>query len=99
MKDWTGRGGTLPRPFAETIPAVTVDCNPNGLPIASTQSPTLAESELPSFAAGGGFFGGVFVPAKAGFFFPPLTFSFRSGPRGLVFNRPRTRRGRTPPAS
>ena len=40
------------RPLAETIPAVTVACSPNGLPTASTQSPTCMLSELPSFATG-----------------------------------------------
>ena len=34
--------------LAETIPAVTVSCRPNGLPMARTQSPTCMLSELPS---------------------------------------------------
>ena len=34
---------------AETIPAVTVPPNPNGFPIAMTQSPILAVSEFPNF--------------------------------------------------
>ncbi len=40
------------RPFAETIPAVTVDVNPNGLPTANTQSPTLIASESTNFVNG-----------------------------------------------
>ena len=35
--------------LAETIPAVTVPPNPNGFPIAMTQSPILAVSEFPNF--------------------------------------------------
>ena len=42
----------MSRPLAETIPAVTVSDNPNGLPTARTQSPTCMLSELPIFAAG-----------------------------------------------
>ena len=34
------------------MPAVTVEFNPNGLPYASTQSPTCTPSELPNFAHG-----------------------------------------------
>ena len=34
---------------AEIIPEVTVPPKPKGLPIAITQSPTLALSELPKF--------------------------------------------------
>ena len=34
--------------LAEIIPEVTVPPNPNGLPIAITQSPTLALSESPN---------------------------------------------------
>src|SRR5216683_683835 len=52
MNVWNWRPGTMSRPFAETIPAVTVPTCPNGLPIASTQSPTSMPSELPSFAEG-----------------------------------------------
>ncbi len=40
------------RSLALTIPAVTVEFRPNGLPNASTQSPTCTPSELPSFATG-----------------------------------------------
>src|SRR5438552_2941307 len=42
------------RPFALTMPAVAVWVRPNGLPIASTQSPTLRLSESPSGSVGSG---------------------------------------------
>src|SRR5438093_4695851 len=42
------------RPFALTMPAVAVCVRPNGLPIASTQSPTLRLSESPSGSVGSG---------------------------------------------
>ena len=35
-------------PFADNIPAVTVPPRPSGLPIATTQSPISAVSELPN---------------------------------------------------
>src|SRR6266566_8448064 len=44
----------MSRAVAEMIPAVTVPPRPNGLPIASTQSPTLALFESPQLAAGSG---------------------------------------------
>ena len=44
----------MSRPRAETIPAVTVPPRPNGLPMASTQSPTRAPSESPNCTAGSG---------------------------------------------
>ena len=40
------------RPSAETMPLVTVWPTPNGLPMASTWSPTCSASELPSVMAG-----------------------------------------------
>src|ERR1700677_3943062 len=36
------------RPSALTMPTVTVCCKPNGLPIATTQSPTSRRAEPPS---------------------------------------------------
>ena len=42
----------MSRPRAETMPAVTVPPRPNGLPIASTQSPTRSASESPNCTAG-----------------------------------------------
>ncbi len=41
----------MSRPRAETMPAVTEPPRPKGLPIASTQSPTCAVSELPNCTA------------------------------------------------
>ena len=42
----------MTRPFAETMPAVTVWFRPKGLPIAMTQSPTSSVSESPSSTKG-----------------------------------------------
>ena len=47
----------MSRAVAEMMPAVTVPPRPNGLPIASTQSPTFALVESPQVAAGNGVFG------------------------------------------
>ena len=47
----------ISRPRAETMPAVTVPPRPNGLPIASTQSPTLSVSESPNCTACSGLSG------------------------------------------
>ena len=47
----------MSRPRAETMPAVTVPPRPNGLPIASTQSPTRSVSESPNCTAGSGLSG------------------------------------------
>ena len=46
----SGRGGTssLVRPLALMMPALTVCESPNGLPMATTQSPTSMASESPS---------------------------------------------------
>src|SRR5882757_11582721 len=42
----------IDRPSAETTPAVTVDSNPKGLPIATTNWPRRRLLELPSEAKG-----------------------------------------------
>src|SRR5580765_2422947 len=47
------------------IPAVTVPPSPNGLPIASTQSPTRALLESPQLAAGSGDFGSTLSSARS----------------------------------
>src|ERR1035438_3569779 len=49
-----GPGSSMERFLAETMPAVTVSDSENGLPIARTQSPTWAPSELPSLTVGRG---------------------------------------------
>jgi hypothetical protein len=41
-------GAVIARWIALTMPAVTVRSSPNGLPIATTESPTLIWSESPS---------------------------------------------------
>src|SRR5271155_1080561 len=45
----------MSRAVADIMPEVTVPPRPNGLPMASTQSPTLALVESPQAAAGSGF--------------------------------------------
>src|SRR5258707_8328410 len=40
------------RPWAEMIPALTLEASPKGLPIATTQSPTRIASESPSLTNG-----------------------------------------------
>ena len=45
----------IPRPLALTIPAVTVDVRLNGLPTASTHSPTFNFSESPNGIVGRSF--------------------------------------------
>ena len=59
------RLGTILRPLAETIPAVTVSCKPKGLPMASTQSPTCMLSEFPSLAAGNGLSISILITARS----------------------------------
>ena len=58
---------------AETMPAVTVEPRPNGLPIAITQSPMRAVSESPNFAAGSGFFGVTLSSARSVFSSRPIS--------------------------
>jgi hypothetical protein len=45
--NWPGAPWSMVRFLAEMMPAVTVCAKANGLPMASTQSPTCAVSELP----------------------------------------------------
>ena len=45
---WKPLGASILRATAETMPVVTVRVKPNGLPIATTGSPTSAEPESPS---------------------------------------------------
>src|SRR6516225_2647198 len=55
----------MSRAVAEIMPAVTVPPRPNGLPIASTQSPTLVLVESPQMAAGRGAFGSTLSTARS----------------------------------
>ena len=55
----------MSRAVAEMMPAVTEPPSPNGLPIASTQSPTRACAESPQFAAGSGPFALTFSKARS----------------------------------
>ena len=47
------------------MPAVTVWFRPNGAPMASTQSPTCDESELPSFTVGNGWPTSILMTARS----------------------------------
>src|SRR5215831_5690716 len=55
----------MSRAVAEIIPAVTLPPRPNGLPIASTQSPTFVLLESPHVAAGRGAFGSTLSTARS----------------------------------
>ncbi len=55
----------MSRAVAEMMPAVTLPPRPNGLPIASTQSPTRALAESPHAAAGSGVLASIFSKARS----------------------------------
>src|SRR5215469_520644 len=59
--------------LAEIMPAVTVCDSVKGLPMASTQSPTLAESELPSFTVGSAVLASILMTAKSVALSTPIT--------------------------
>src|SRR5579859_4621719 len=67
MNDWNWRPPGRLRPLAETMPAVTVASRSNGLPMASTQSPTLILSESPRRAAVSGWSlgGSILITARS----------------------------------
>ena len=65
----------MSRARAERIPAVTVPPKPNGLPIASTQSPTRSWSELPHLTAVSGFVDSTLSSARSTFGSLPTTFA------------------------
>ena len=79
------------RPLAETIPAVTVACNPNGLPTASTQSPTCMLSEFPSFAMGNEWSTSILITARSVSWSEPITLASCCTPGGSSCNRTRIR--------
>ena len=66
----------MSRSRAETMPAVTVPPRPNGLPIASTQSPTRGLSESPNWTAGSGLSVLTFSSAMSVLASRPTTFAF-----------------------
>ncbi len=70
----------IARPLALTMPAVTVLLRPKGLPIATTQSPTLMPSESPSLAVGKLFAGSIFSTARSVFGSRPITLASSSRP-------------------
>src|SRR5260370_4029838 len=55
----------MSRAVAEMIPAVTLPPSPNGLPIASTQSPSVALLESPQLAAGSGVLTSILSSARS----------------------------------
>src|SRR6185437_5688886 len=65
----------MSRAVAEMIPAVTEPPSPNGLPIASTQSPTRAFDESPQLAAGSGAFGSTLRSARSVIESRPITWA------------------------
>ena len=67
----------MSRPRAETMPAVTVPPRPNGLPIATTQSPTRAVSLSPKATA---------VSGLSGFTRSSATSTRSSRPTNSAFN-------------
>ena len=67
------------RPFALMIPCRHSVIEPNGLPIASTQSPTFTESELPSFADGRSRPTSILITARSVSSSLPTTFAVMFG--------------------
>ena len=63
------------RPLADRMPAVTEPPRPNGLPMASTQSPTRILSESAHFAAGSGCLASTFSTATSVFGSRPIIFA------------------------
>src|SRR6516162_931969 len=67
----------MSRAVAEMMPEVTVPPRPKGLPIASTQSPTLALVESPHEAAGSSAFGSTLSSARSVTASRPMTSACR----------------------
>ena len=59
-----GLSALMLRALALTIPAVTVDVNPNGFPTANTHSPTFKLSESPNLTMGRSL-ASIFINAKS----------------------------------
>ena len=59
--------------LAEMMPAVTVCASANGLPMASTQSPTCALSELPILTVGSGVLVSILMTARSVALSSPIT--------------------------
>ena len=72
---WNWCSGPPPRSrsFALMMPAVTVACSPNGEPIATAQSPTCTESELPILAATSGLLASILITARSVSASEPIT--------------------------
>ena len=65
---------------AEMIPVVTVPPRPKGLPTASTQSPTLAASELPQLTKGSALPASTLSRARSVFLSAPISLAGKSLP-------------------
>ena len=65
----------ISRAFALMIPTVTVSLYPNGDPIATAQSPTLAASELPILAASMPAFFSTWITARSVSGSTPISFA------------------------
>jgi len=67
----------MERFLAETMPAVTVSESEKGLPMARTQSPTWAPSELPSLTVGRGSGASILMTAMSVSGSTPMTWAGR----------------------
>ena len=83
MKFWKPSPGRLLRPTAETMPEVTVWPTPNGLPTATTKSPTRSWSEFASDSAVS-FSAGIFISATSVSASEPRNSAFSSRPSASV---------------
>ena len=88
LGDAVGAGLINRRFLAEMIPAVTVLERANGLPMARTQSPTCAPSELPSLTVGRGSLASILMTAMSVSLSTPITVAGRplspASPSGSV---------------
>ena len=81
--NWPGAPWSMVRFLAEMMPAVTVCARANGLPMASTQSPTCgSSSELPIFTVGSGVLVSILITARSVALSTPITRAGR--PRSCV---------------
>ncbi len=71
--NWPLAPGSMVRFLAEMMPAVTVCDSAKGLPMASTQSPTCAVSELPSLTVGSGVLVSILITARSVALSTPIT--------------------------
>ena len=82
LGDAVGAGSSMLRFLAEMMPAVTVFERANGLPMARTQSPTCAPSELPSLTVGSGSLVSILMTAMSVSLSTPITVAGRPSSPG-----------------